>query len=286
DVPDGTGQPELDHQPEPDSSGVGAAGRPPPPGFEPDQPAPRGRYPQRPGPVVAVREWYRAGRDQGRRPAAGSAHAPVGRPWVAGRPVPDRLGGEAEPQLRRGALAQCHQPGGPEPGHQVVVDHRERAPDRAAAQRERYAPGERPAVLDDERHPGQRTVRLVLQRRLEQRPGQRVEVGVGDLQRLPGHRLDLVSAYRTGPDQLPQPELVKLQEWVRVEGARLVVIFEGRDAAGKGSAIKRVTEYLNPRIARIAALPAPTERELSQWYFQRYVPYLPAGGEIVLFDRS
>jgi polyphosphate kinase 2 len=83
-----------------------------------------------------------------------------------------------------------------------------------------------------------------------------------------------------------QAELVKLQEWVRVEHARLVVIFEGRDAAGKGSAIKRVTEYLNPRIARIAALPAPTERQRSQWYFQRYVEQLPSGGEIVLFDRS
>ncbi len=83
-----------------------------------------------------------------------------------------------------------------------------------------------------------------------------------------------------------QAELVKLQEWVRLEKARLVVIFEGRDAAGKGSAIKRVTEYLNPRIARIAALPAPTERQRTQWYFQRYVEQLPAGGEIVLFDRS
>ncbi len=83
-----------------------------------------------------------------------------------------------------------------------------------------------------------------------------------------------------------QAELVKLQEWVRTEGARLVVVFEGRDAAGKGSTIKRVTEYLNPRIARITALPAPTEREQTQWYFQRYVPYLPAAGEIVLFDRS
>jgi polyphosphate kinase 2 len=83
-----------------------------------------------------------------------------------------------------------------------------------------------------------------------------------------------------------QAELVKLQEWVRVEGARLVVIFEGRDAAGKGSAIKRVAEYLNPRIARIAALPAPTERERAQWYFQRYVQHMPTAGEIVLFDRS
>ena len=83
-----------------------------------------------------------------------------------------------------------------------------------------------------------------------------------------------------------QGELVKLQEWVRTEGARLVVIFEGRDAAGKGSTIKRVTEYLNPRVAGITALPAPTEREQSQWYFQRYVDHLPAAGEIVLFDRS
>src|SRR5688572_27365114 len=83
-----------------------------------------------------------------------------------------------------------------------------------------------------------------------------------------------------------QGELVKLQEWVRAEGARLVIVFEGRDAAGKGSTIKRVTQYLNPRVARIAALPAPTERERSQWYFQRYISHLPAAGEIVLFDRS
>ncbi|MCA2229257.1 polyphosphate kinase 2 [Nonomuraea aurantiaca] len=83
-----------------------------------------------------------------------------------------------------------------------------------------------------------------------------------------------------------QGELVKLQGWVRAEGRRVVVIFEGRDAAGKGSTIKRVSEYLNPRVARIAALPAPTERERSQWYFQRYIEHLPAAGEIVLFDRS
>jgi polyphosphate kinase 2 len=83
-----------------------------------------------------------------------------------------------------------------------------------------------------------------------------------------------------------QAELVKLQEWVRVEGARVVVIFEGRDAAGKGSTIKRVSEFLNPRTARIAALPVPTERQRSQWYFQRYVEHLPAAGEVVLFDRS
>jgi polyphosphate kinase len=83
-----------------------------------------------------------------------------------------------------------------------------------------------------------------------------------------------------------QAELVRLQEWVRAEGARLVVVFEGRDAAGKGSTIKRVTEYLNPRVARIVALPVPGERDRTRWYFQRYVEHLPAAGEIVLFDRS
>jgi polyphosphate kinase 2 len=83
-----------------------------------------------------------------------------------------------------------------------------------------------------------------------------------------------------------QAELVKMQEWVRSEGARIVVIFEGRDAAGKGSTIKRVAEYLNPRIAKIVALPAPTEREQTEWYFQRYVGHLPAAGELALLDRS
>lgn len=73
---------------------------------------------------------------------------------------------------------------------------------------------------------------------------------------------------------------------MRAEGKRIVVVFEGRDAAGKGSTIKRVTHYLNPRVARIAALPVPTERERTQWYFQRYVEHLPAAGEIVLLDRS
>ncbi|MBL3668864.1 polyphosphate kinase 2 [Streptomyces sp. M2CJ-2] len=83
-----------------------------------------------------------------------------------------------------------------------------------------------------------------------------------------------------------QTELIKLQEWVRAEGARLVVVFEGRDAAGKGGTIKRIADHLNPRVARIAALPKPTERQRGQWYFQRYVEHLPAAGEIVLFDRS
>jgi len=83
-----------------------------------------------------------------------------------------------------------------------------------------------------------------------------------------------------------QTELVKFQEWVRHKGLKVVVLFEGRDAAGKGGAIKRVTESLNPRICRVVALGTPTEREKTQWYFQRYVAHLPANGEIVLFDRS
>ena len=83
-----------------------------------------------------------------------------------------------------------------------------------------------------------------------------------------------------------QSEMVKVQEWVRVEGQRIAVVFEGRDAAGKGGTIKRLTQYLSPRVARIAALPAPTGREQGQWYFQRYVEHLPSAGEIVLFDRS
>lgn len=83
-----------------------------------------------------------------------------------------------------------------------------------------------------------------------------------------------------------QGELVKLQDWVQHEKKKVVVLFEGRDSAGKGGAIKRITQRLNPRVCRVAALPAPNERERTQWYFQRYVSHLPAGGEIVLFDRS
>jgi polyphosphate kinase len=83
-----------------------------------------------------------------------------------------------------------------------------------------------------------------------------------------------------------QGELVKLQDWVVHKKLKIVVIFEGRDSAGKGGAIKRITQRLNPRVCRVAALPAPNERERTQWYFQRYVTHLPAGGEIVLFDRS
>ena len=83
-----------------------------------------------------------------------------------------------------------------------------------------------------------------------------------------------------------QIELARMQTWVRAEGARVVVLFEGRDAAGKGGTIKRITEPLNPRFCRIAALPAPTDRESTEWYFQRYVAHLPSAGEIVLFDRS
>ena len=83
-----------------------------------------------------------------------------------------------------------------------------------------------------------------------------------------------------------QAELVKLQEWVAAAGHKVVILFEGRDAAGKGGAIKRITQRLNPRLCRVVALPAPNDREKTQWYFQRYVAHLPAAGEIVLFDRS
>ena len=83
-----------------------------------------------------------------------------------------------------------------------------------------------------------------------------------------------------------QTELIKLQDWVEHTGAKVLVICEGRDSAGKGGVIKRIVQRLNPRVARVVALPKPTEREQSQWYFQRFVPYLPAGGEIVMFDRS
>jgi polyphosphate kinase len=113
----------------------------------------------------------------------------------------------------------------------------------------------------------------------------------------PAHGGKAGTRSESGPGRLPgkiyeaelfrlQGELVKLQEWVRVERARIVVIFEGRDAAGKGGTIRRVAEFLNPRIARIVALPAPTEREQTEWYFQRYIEHLPAAGQIVLFDRS
>ena len=108
---------------------------------------------------------------------------------------------------------------------------------------------------------------------------------------------DVPDAATTGKGKLPRAvyeaeinrlsvELVKLQEWIRVKGLRVVVVFEGRDAAGKGGAIKTITLGMSPRIARVVALPAPTERERGQWYFQRYVAHLPAAGEMVLFDRS
>jgi polyphosphate kinase 2 len=83
-----------------------------------------------------------------------------------------------------------------------------------------------------------------------------------------------------------QTELVAMSDWVKREGARVALVFEGRDAAGKGGVIKRITEYVSPRVVRVVALPAPTEREKGEWYFQRYIAHLPAGGEIVIFDRS
>ncbi len=100
-----------------------------------------------------------------------------------------------------------------------------------------------------------------------------------------GHKKLDRETYETELTKL-QVELVRLQEWIKQVGLRVAVIFEGRDAAGKGGTIKRVTEHLNPRVVRIAALGTPTERERSEWYFQRYVPHLPAAGEMVLFDRS
>ncbi len=108
-----------------------------------------------------------------------------------------------------------------------------------------------------------------------------------------GDDFDVEDTQSRMPRKLYEKELFRLQaraadmqEWVKASGQRVVILFEGRDAAGKGGAIKRITQYLNPRVARIVALPAPTERENTQWYFQRYINHLPAAGEITLFDRS
>jgi polyphosphate kinase 2 len=100
------------------------------------------------------------------------------------------------------------------------------------------------------------------------------------------HAVKLTEEYYLAELQKLQVELVGLQEWVKYKGLRVVVIFEGRDAAGKGGTITRITEFLNPRICRVVALGVPTEKEKTQWYFQRYVAHLPSAGEIVLFDRS
>jgi polyphosphate kinase 2 len=108
--------------------------------------------------------------------------------------------------------------------------------------------------------------------------------GKDELSPTPAPKLD-TKFYESELGKL-QVELVKLQEWVKFKGLKVIVLFEGRDAAGKGGCIKRITECLNPRGCRVVALPAPTEREKSQWYFQRYVAHLPTAGEIVLFDRS
>jgi polyphosphate kinase 2 len=101
-----------------------------------------------------------------------------------------------------------------------------------------------------------------------------------------GARRKITTEFYTAELARLQIELVKLQEWIRHEGLKVAVIFEGRDAAGKGGTIKRITQSLNPRVCRVVALTTPTERERTQWYFQRYVPHLPAAGEMVLFDRS
>ena len=102
----------------------------------------------------------------------------------------------------------------------------------------------------------------------------------------PGHHKKMDREVYEDELEKLQVELVKLQEWIKHAGLRVAVIFEGRDAAGKGGTIKRITEHLNPRVVRVAALATPTERERTQWYFQRYVEHLPAAGEMVLFDRS
>ena len=121
-----------------------------------------------------------------------------------------------------------------------------------------------------------------LELELEEERLERMAEGIGGPGREPG--IDRKTYFR----ELfrLQHELVRLQDWVQREKLRVVVLFEGRDSAGKGGVIKRITQRLNPRVCRIAALPAPNERERTQWYFQRYVAHLPAGGEIVLFDRS
>jgi polyphosphate kinase len=112
----------------------------------------------------------------------------------------------------------------------------------------------------------------------------KARVPAGGDQPPPSHQVEK-KAYEKELARL-QIELVKCQEWIKATGYRIIVLFEGRDAAGKGGVIKRITQTLNPRICRVVALAAPTEREKTQWYFQRYVPHLPAAGEIVLFDRS
>ena len=121
-----------------------------------------------------------------------------------------------------------------------------------------------------------------LELELEEERLERMAEGLASASRAPG--LDRKTYFR----ELfrLEHELVRLQDWVQREKLRVVVLFEGRDSAGKGGAIKRITQRLNPRVCRVAALPAPSERERTQWYFQRYVAHLPAGGEIVLFDRS
>jgi polyphosphate kinase 2 len=113
----------------------------------------------------------------------------------------------------------------------------------------------------------------------------RLERMLNDMEEHPGREMIDRRVYFKELFRL-QGELVKLQDWVQSQKLKVVVIFEGRDSAGKGGAIKRITQRLNPRVCRVAALPAPSERERTQWYFQRYVSHLPAGGEIVLFDRS
>ena len=113
----------------------------------------------------------------------------------------------------------------------------------------------------------------------------KLENGAANSKRQNGRKKLSTESYQKALSDF-QVELVKLQKWIRVQRLKVVVIFEGRDAAGKGGAIKRITQSLNPRICRVVALDKPTEREAEQWYFQRYVAHLPSGGEMVMFDRS
>jgi len=129
---------------------------------------------------------------------------------------------------------------------------------------------------------------------LEDDLDEELEQAVDDVRIPPGLRAQLEQRKKNTIDRQTyftellrlQSELVKLQDWVRYKGLKMVILFEGRDSAGKGGAIKRIVQRVNPRTCRVVALPAPSDREKTQWYFQRYVPHLPAAGEIVLFDRS
>ena len=189
--------------------------------------------------------------------------------------------GDSAPRTaRKDALAATAKAGTPAPAP---------APNTAAAAKPPTVAEEDTAARSEATaavHREKRVARSAAERREGQKIGRahKFDPTTGDLVRKRRQRLEY-RAYEAELARL-QVELVKLQEWIRVRGLKVVCLFEGRDAAGKGGVIKRITETLNPRVARICALGIPTEREKSQWYFQRYVAQLPAAGEWVLFDRS